>query len=154
MYVVKVMHGYIDKTGCRTREKNLDNLLIFKDKKESEAFAKRIGGRVKPIQEVRPDWSSILTRRLRQKWSTSRNKKKFTKVTSQIFVNFDLFFEKSTSATLYIRGCENGFLHFLHNFDFIPKNWFLTFIWKKEDDMFFVISPFFKSITHYTPILS
>lgn len=34
MYVVKVMHGYIDKTGCRTREKNLDNLLIFKDKKE------------------------------------------------------------------------------------------------------------------------
>ena len=43
MYVVKVMHGYIDKTGCRTREKNLDNLLIFKDKKESEAFAKRIG---------------------------------------------------------------------------------------------------------------
>ena len=44
MYVVKVMHGYIDKTGCRTREKNLDNLLIFKDKKESEAFAKRIGG--------------------------------------------------------------------------------------------------------------
>ncbi|HFC9239939.1 hypothetical protein ACOY25_08985 [Enterococcus faecium] len=49
------MHGYIDKTGCRTREKNLDNLLIFKDKKESEAFAKRIGGRVKSIQEVRPD---------------------------------------------------------------------------------------------------
>ena len=55
MYVVKVMHGYIDKTGCRTREKKLDNLLIFKYKKESEAFAKRIGGRVKPIQEVRPD---------------------------------------------------------------------------------------------------
>ena len=50
MYVVKVMHGYIDKTGCRTREKNLDNLLIFKDKKESEAFAKRIGGRVKSIK--------------------------------------------------------------------------------------------------------
>ena len=38
MYVVKVMHGYIDKTGCRTREKNLDNLLIFKDKKESEGL--------------------------------------------------------------------------------------------------------------------
>ena len=33
MYVVKVLHGYIDKTGCRTREKNPDNLLIFKEKK-------------------------------------------------------------------------------------------------------------------------
>ena len=32
MYVVKVLHGYIDKTGCRTREKNPDNLLIFKEK--------------------------------------------------------------------------------------------------------------------------
>lgn len=42
MYVVKVMHGYIDKTGCRTREKNLDNLLIFKDKKESEADRKSV----------------------------------------------------------------------------------------------------------------
>jgi len=49
------MHGYIDKTGFFSRDINLDNLLIFKDKKESEAFAKRIGGRVKPIQEVRPD---------------------------------------------------------------------------------------------------
>lgn len=55
MYVVKVLHGYIDKTGCRTREKNPDNLLIFKEKKASEAFAKPIGGRVKQLHEVRPD---------------------------------------------------------------------------------------------------
>ena len=57
MYVVKVLHGYIDKTGCRTREKNPDNLLIFKEKKASEAFAKSIGGRVKQLHEVRPDWN-------------------------------------------------------------------------------------------------
>lgn len=55
MYVVKVLHGYIDKTGCRTREKNPDNLLVFKDKKKSETFAKQIGGRVKLLQEMRPD---------------------------------------------------------------------------------------------------
>ncbi|EMS76925.1 MULTISPECIES: hypothetical protein [Enterococcus] len=55
MYVVKVLHGYIDKTGCRTREKNPDNLLIFKEKKDSEAFAKQIGGRVKQLHEIRPD---------------------------------------------------------------------------------------------------
>ncbi|WP_155756849.1 hypothetical protein [Enterococcus mundtii] len=55
MYVVKVLHGYIDKTGCRTREKNPENLLVFKDKKESETFANQIGGRVKQLQEVRPD---------------------------------------------------------------------------------------------------
>ncbi|OJG81696.1 hypothetical protein RV14_GL000223 [Enterococcus ratti] len=55
MYVVKVLHGYIDKTGCRTREKDLDKLLIFKEKKESEAFAKQIGGRIKPLHEIRPD---------------------------------------------------------------------------------------------------
>ena len=57
MYVVKVLHGYIDKTGCRTREKNPDNLLIFKEKKASEAFAKSIEGRVKQLHEVRPDWN-------------------------------------------------------------------------------------------------
>lgn len=55
MYVVKVLHGYIDKTGCRTREKNPETLLVFKDKKESETFANQIGGRVKQLQEVRPD---------------------------------------------------------------------------------------------------
>lgn len=55
MYVVKVLHGYIDKTGSRTREKNPENLLIFKEKKDSEAFAKQIGGRVKPLQEMRTD---------------------------------------------------------------------------------------------------
>ncbi|MBR9930157.1 hypothetical protein KE480_09545 [Enterococcus sp. 079] len=54
MYVVKVMHGYIDKTGCRTREKNLDNLLIFKDKKNPKLLLKE-SAVVKPIQEVRPD---------------------------------------------------------------------------------------------------
>lgn len=53
MYVVKVMHGYIDKLAVALG-KNLDNLLIFKDKR-IRSFAKRIGGRVKPIQEVRPD---------------------------------------------------------------------------------------------------
>ena len=36
MYVVKVLHGYIDKTGCRTREKNPENLLVFKDKKNQK----------------------------------------------------------------------------------------------------------------------
>lgn len=55
MYVVKVLHGYIDKTGCHTHEKNPENLLVFKDKKESETFANQIGGRVKQLQEVRPD---------------------------------------------------------------------------------------------------
>ena len=39
MYVVKVMHGYIDKTGCRTREK-LRQSAHFQRQKESEAFAK------------------------------------------------------------------------------------------------------------------
>lgn len=58
MYVIKVLHGYIDKTGSRTREKNPENLLIFKEKKDSEAFAKQIGGRVKPLQEMRTDWKS------------------------------------------------------------------------------------------------
>lgn len=49
MYVVKVMYGYIDKIGCCIWEKNLDNLFIFKDKKEFEVFVKRIGGCVKLI---------------------------------------------------------------------------------------------------------
>ncbi|BDP55776.1 hypothetical protein EfmJHP36_02550 [Enterococcus faecium] len=43
MYVVKVMHGYIDKTGCRTRGKKLRQSAHFQRQKESEAFAKRIG---------------------------------------------------------------------------------------------------------------
>ncbi|AFM69680.1 hypothetical protein EHR_03540 [Enterococcus hirae ATCC 9790] len=44
MYVVKVLHGYIDKTGCRTREKNPDNLLIFKEKKHQKLLLNRSEG--------------------------------------------------------------------------------------------------------------
>ena len=46
MYVVKVLHGYIGKDGRRTREKIPDKLWIFEDRKQSEAFAAKIGGRV------------------------------------------------------------------------------------------------------------
>jgi nitrous oxide reductase accessory protein NosL len=52
MYVVKVLHGYIGKDGRRTREKMPDKLWIFEDRKQSEAFAAKIGGRVKPLTEV------------------------------------------------------------------------------------------------------
>lgn len=53
MYVVKVFHGYIDKTGHRTRDKSSDNLLVFPDRKSSEEFANKIGGRVKRLEEVK-----------------------------------------------------------------------------------------------------
>lgn len=53
MYVVKVLHGYIDKNGRRTREKAPDKLLIFTDRKQSEDFAAKIGGRVKPVEEIK-----------------------------------------------------------------------------------------------------
>ena len=55
MYVVKVLHGYIGKDGRRTREKIPDKLWIFEDRKQSEAFAAKIGGRVKPLTEVQPN---------------------------------------------------------------------------------------------------
>lgn len=51
MYVIKVFHGYISKDGQRTREKSPDKLLIFNDRKQSEAFADKIGGRVKKLQK-------------------------------------------------------------------------------------------------------
>lgn len=53
MYVVKVFHGYISKDGRRTRDKRPDNLLLFSDKKQSEAFANKIGGRVKKLEEIK-----------------------------------------------------------------------------------------------------
>lgn len=53
MYVVKVFHGYISKDGQRTRDKSADNLLLFNDKKQSEIFADKVGGRVKKIDAVR-----------------------------------------------------------------------------------------------------
>ncbi|MFV0557887.1 MAG: hypothetical protein ACK5MW_04530 [Enterococcus sp.] len=49
MYAIKVMHGYIAKDGGRTREKSPDKLLVFVDRKQSEAFAKSIGGHVKKL---------------------------------------------------------------------------------------------------------
>lgn len=47
MYAVKVLHGYITPSGCRTRLKS--EARRFKDRLEAEAFASRIGGRVKQI---------------------------------------------------------------------------------------------------------
>ncbi|SMI67958.1 Uncharacterised protein [Enterococcus faecium] len=38
MYVVKVMHGYIDKTGCRTREKILRQSAHFQRQKRIRSF--------------------------------------------------------------------------------------------------------------------
>lgn len=52
MYVVKVFHGYIDKTGHRTRDKSPEKLLVFKDRASSEKFANKIGGRVKKLEEL------------------------------------------------------------------------------------------------------
>ena len=53
MYVIKDLHGYIGKDGRRTREKIPDKLWVFEDRKQSEAFADKIGGRVKPLTEVK-----------------------------------------------------------------------------------------------------
>jgi hypothetical protein len=53
MYVVKVLHGYITKDGRRTREKKLDNLMLFHDRKKSEQFADKIGGRVKKLSTLK-----------------------------------------------------------------------------------------------------
>jgi|AKZA01.1.fsa_nt_gi hypothetical protein len=48
MYVVKVLHGYITPTGCRTRLKS--KARLFKCKADAEEFASKIGGRVKKIE--------------------------------------------------------------------------------------------------------
>lgn len=49
MYAVKVFHGYITKQGERTREKQFEKLQIFQTKEQAEAFANKIGGRVKQL---------------------------------------------------------------------------------------------------------
>ena len=53
MYVVKVLHGYIDKEGQRTREKDPEKLWV--SKQESDHFATKIGGRSKHISKIRKD---------------------------------------------------------------------------------------------------
>ncbi|MFR2763123.1 MAG: hypothetical protein ACLTFU_14155, partial [Enterococcus avium] len=55
MYVVKVLHGYIDKEGQRTREKDPEKLWVFQSKQESDHFATKIGGRSKHISKIRKD---------------------------------------------------------------------------------------------------
>lgn len=57
MYVVKVLHGYIDKEGQRTREKDPEKLWVFQSKQESDHFATKIGGRSKHISKIRKDWT-------------------------------------------------------------------------------------------------
>lgn len=47
MYAVKVLHGYITTSGCRTRLKH--EARRFRSKSDAEEFASRIGGRVKQI---------------------------------------------------------------------------------------------------------
>lgn len=47
MYAVKVLHGYITPSGCRTRLKH--EARRFQCKSDAEEFASRIGGRVKQI---------------------------------------------------------------------------------------------------------
>ena len=42
MYVVKVLHGYIDKEGQRTREKDPEKLWVFQSKQESDHFALKL----------------------------------------------------------------------------------------------------------------
>ena len=55
MYVVKVLHGYIDKEGQRTREKDPEKLWVFQSKQESDHFATKIGGRSKHLSKIRKD---------------------------------------------------------------------------------------------------
>ena len=47
MYAVKVLHGYIDENGQRTRDKK--RVRTFLNKNYAEAFADKIGGRVKEL---------------------------------------------------------------------------------------------------------
>lgn len=48
MYAVKVLHGYINENGQRTRDKR--NAKMFANKYYAKAFADRIGGRIKQIK--------------------------------------------------------------------------------------------------------
>ncbi|MBL1227839.1 hypothetical protein IW492_01165 [Enterococcus sp. BWB1-3] len=47
MYTVKVLHGYISTNGRRTRDKECARR--FKDMRQAEMFAEKIGGRVKEL---------------------------------------------------------------------------------------------------------
>lgn len=55
MYVIKVMHGYIDKSGARTRKKDPKILMVFTSQVESVAFAHKIGGHVKPLAQIKSE---------------------------------------------------------------------------------------------------
>lgn len=48
MYAVKVLHGYINQKGERTRNKQ--NAKLFTQKENAREFADKIGGRVKQIE--------------------------------------------------------------------------------------------------------
>lgn len=48
MYAVKVLHGYISENGQRTRDKK--RVRIFLNKNYAQAFANKIGGRVKELE--------------------------------------------------------------------------------------------------------
>lgn len=55
MYVIKVFHGYISKDGQRTREKSPDKLLIFNDRKQSEAFADKMAAVLKNYKKPKSE---------------------------------------------------------------------------------------------------
>lgn len=60
MYVIKVMHGYIDVNGRRTRDKSHDKLMLFLDREHCEQLADQVGGRVKKLDHVDPNYSTTL----------------------------------------------------------------------------------------------
>ena len=91
MYVIKVFHGYISKDGQRTREKSPDKLLIFNDRKQSEAFADKIGGRVKKLQKTQV-WVFFVEKLLRL-FSLSIFNKTITSMAG-LFYNCDMLFLK------------------------------------------------------------
>lgn len=49
MYAVKVLHGYINENGQRTRDKR--SAKVFVNKSYAKTFADRIGGRIKEIED-------------------------------------------------------------------------------------------------------
>lgn len=59
MYVIKVMHGYIDVNGRRTREKSHDKLMIFLDREQCEQLANQVGGRVRKLDNVDPNHNTV-----------------------------------------------------------------------------------------------
>lgn len=49
MYAIKIFHGYLSADGKkRTRDKS--NIKLFRNKKDAEHIAFKIGGRVKKIE--------------------------------------------------------------------------------------------------------